>query len=196
MPREYSELQLSALMEVANTGSGYAAADLSEMLGHSVNISVPRAIATSLNDAIDALGPADSPVTAVGVRVSGDMDAVLVSICLPELAEKLCGLLGLDSESDIGRSALAEMGNLLSCAYAGVISEMADMTFEVYPPDLTVDMLGAMVVSLAAIIHPESDTVLLIDSDLTIQDVDAGLSVLFVPASEGIEKLLTALGVG
>jgi chemotaxis protein CheC len=193
---KYTELQLDALREVANTGAGYAAADLSEMIGTSVSISVPRAIATALADAIDELGAADEPVTSVMVAYSGDLEAVLVSIYSAAQARAMCEALGLDPTTDLGQSMLAESGNVLACAYGGVIGEMANLRAEIGPPVVVNDMLGALVSTLSARINPESDTVLLIDSELAVHGSDIGLSVLFVPTSGGIETLLTKLGLG
>lgn len=196
---KFTDVQLDALREVANTGAGYAAADLSEMIGSSVAIDVPRAIATSLPDALDELGAGEEAITAVMVAVEGvtegSMDAVLVAIFSPEQAAGMGSLIGVDTTTDMGQSMLGEIGNVLTCAYAGVIAEMAQMSFEIHPPTILNDMLAALVSSLSARIHPESDTVLLIDSHLTVRDSNTGLTVLFVPASAGIGTLLERLGV-
>lgn len=80
MPEQYNEIQLDALREVANTGSGHAAGDLSEMLGHSFDISVPRAVVTDVPDAIDLLGGPGSEVTAVAIRVGGSVEAILIAM--------------------------------------------------------------------------------------------------------------------
>ena len=45
MPKSYPEVQLDALREIANIGSGTAATALSSMLGRPVDISVPTALA-------------------------------------------------------------------------------------------------------------------------------------------------------
>ena len=60
MTTSYSELQLDALRELANVGSGTAATALSSMLGQPVDISVPAALALPLADAVDATGASDS----------------------------------------------------------------------------------------------------------------------------------------
>ncbi|MBC7644440.1 MAG: chemotaxis protein CheC [Thermoleophilia bacterium] len=200
MSEEFTDVQLDALREVANTGAGYAAADLSEMIGSSVSIDVPRAIATTLPEALDQLGASEESVNAVLVAVEGaqegSMDAVLVAMFSPEQACGMGDLLGVDTSTEMGQSMLGEIGNVLACAYAGVIAEMAQMSFEIHPPTVLNDMLGALVSSLSARIHPESDTVLLIDSHLSVRESNTGLTVLFVPASAGIGVLLDRLGVG
>lgn len=196
MPEHYTEIQLDALREVANTGSGHAAGDLSEMLGHSFEISVPRAVVTDLADAVDVLGGAGTEVSAVGIRVGGDVEAMLVAMFTPEQADNLCSLLGFEASSDMGQSVLQEVGNVLACAYANVLAEMSGISWEVHPPDVLNDMLGSIVSSLVAATSRDITNVLLIDSTLSVNDADAQMSVIFVPYDDGIEQLLNRLGVG
>ncbi|MCW2926959.1 MAG: CheC, inhibitor of methylation [Thermoleophilia bacterium] len=194
--QQYTELQIDALREVANTGSGHAAGDLSEMLGHSFEISVPRAVVTDIGDAIEQLGGAENEVSAVGIRVGGDVEAMLVAMFTPEQASNLCMLLGIESDSDMGRSVLQEVGNVLACAYANVLAEMSGISWDVHPPDVMTDMLGSIVSSLIAATTRDITGVLLIDSKLSVNDADAEMSVLFVPFDDGIDQLLQRLGVG
>lgn len=192
---EYTELQIDALREVANTGSGHAAGDLSEMLGHSFDISVPRAVVTDIQSAIDLLGGAEVEVNAVGIRVGGDIEAMLVAMFTPDQAASLCSLLGFDVESEMGRSVLQEVGNVLACAYAAVLAEMSGISFDVNPPDVLMDLLGSIVSSLVATTTSDVRNVLLIDSTIGVNAADAKMSVLFVPFDDGIERLLQHLGV-
>ncbi len=192
---EYTELQIDALREVANTGSGHAAGDLSEMLGHSFDISVPRAVVTDIEAAIDLLGGAGAEMSAVAIRVGGDVEAMLTALFSPDQAANLCMLLGIDAESEMGQSVLQEVGNVLACAYANVLAEMSGISFDVHPPDVLTDMLGSIVSSLVAATTMDIGSVLLIDSTIGVNDADARMSVLFVPFDDGIERLLEHLGV-
>jgi chemotaxis protein CheC len=193
--KQLSALQLDALREVANTGSGHAAADLSDMLGSRFSLSVPRAIATSLPDALDSLGGGETEVVSVSVRVVGDVEAALLALFTAQQADNLCGLLGVEARSEMGDSLLGEVGNVLACAYANVLGEMSGLEFDVSPPEVLRDYMGALVGTLVAATHNSPDQVLLIDTDLSVQEADCSMSVLFVPTGGGIERLLTSLGV-
>jgi len=196
VPEHYTDIQIDALREVANTGSGHAAGDLSEMLGHSFEISVPRAVVTDLTTAVDLLGGAELDVQAVGIRVGGDVEAMLVAMFTPAQAANLCMLLGIEFDSDMGRSVLQEVGNVLACAYANVLAEMSGISWDVHPPDVLRDMLGSIVTSMVASTSLDITHVLVIDSTLSVNDADAQMSVLFVPYDDGIDQLLQRLGVG
>jgi chemotaxis protein CheC len=103
---EYTEIQLDALRELANIGSSTAATALSSMLGRAVDVSVPSALALPLADAVDAAGPAGTEVTGIVLPVVGDLQAIVLLVAPSEDAVTLCGLLGLEVESEMGQSAL------------------------------------------------------------------------------------------
>ena len=58
----YSDLQLDALRELANIGSGTAGTALSGLLGCPIELSVPSASALELADAVEAAGEPDDLV--------------------------------------------------------------------------------------------------------------------------------------
>ena len=61
MSTQYTDLQLDALRELANIGSGNASTALSSMLGRSVDITVPAARVLPMADAVPAGGnPAEN----------------------------------------------------------------------------------------------------------------------------------------
>ena len=64
-------------------------------------------------------------------------------------AETLCRLLGVEAQSEIGESALREIGNILGTSCLNALASMTGLNLEPRPPHLTTDMLGAIVSSLA-----------------------------------------------
>ena len=103
----FNDLQLDALRELANIGSGTASTALSAMLGRSVDISVPNAKALPIADAVDAAGPAEREITGVVIGVVGDMDATILLLMGEADAATLCGLLGVDPDDEMAASASA-----------------------------------------------------------------------------------------
>src|SRR4051794_36968109 len=139
---ELTELQLDALREMANIGSGNAATALAGMLGRPVDLSVPSAGALPLADAVDALGPAESIITAVALPIFGDLDATVLLTFEPEHAATLCSFLGVvyDEDMEMTLSALSEIGNILGSAYIGALGSMCGMQLEPHPPMALTDM--------------------------------------------------------
>jgi len=193
---ELNELQLDALREISNIGSGTAATALSSMLGCSVNLQVPRALALELADAVDAIGDAEDPATAVVLGVSGDLDATMVLLFEPESAATVSSLLGVDpSDMEMSLSALGEIGNILGSSYVGAMGQMAGLGLEPQPPVAVADMLGAIVASALAASAMDTDLALLLDSEMQIEDSACGFGMLFVPSSDGVGRLLAGLGL-
>ena len=93
----FTTMQLDALRELANIGSGTAGTALSQMLGRSVDISVPNALVLPLAEAVEAVGPPEQEVTGVAIPLAGDMDAVVLLVFPVEDAGTLAGMLGVEA---------------------------------------------------------------------------------------------------
>jgi chemotaxis protein CheC len=194
--KTYSDLQLDALRELANIGSGSAATALSTMLGRTIDVSVPSALALPLADAVDAVGAPDTLITAVVLPIFGDMEAMVVLLFKPEDATTICSLLGVEADSEWGLSALSEIGNILGSSYVGALGTMTGLAMEPRPPEAVSDMLGAIVSSVLAVNAESNQLALLLDSDLIVEGEQCSFSFMLVPTAEGVDDLLTRLGVG
>jgi chemotaxis protein CheC len=191
----YTELQLDALRELANIASGHAATALSQMLGREVGLNVPRVLALPLPDAIEACGSPDDDITSVVIPLDGDIDGVVLLLIEPEGADALCGLLGVEAGSEIGESALREIGNILGTSCLNALASMTGLHLEPRPPHLATDMLGAIVSSLALAHTASAELVLVLDSELEVADESCSISFVLLPTDGGVTELLTPLGI-
>jgi len=192
----FNDLQLDALRELANIGSGTASTALSTMLGRAVDISVPTAQALPFADAVEAIGPAEKLVTGVVIGVSGDMQGTVLLLLGDGDAATLCGLLGVDPEDEMAASALGEIGNIVGASYINALGAMTGLEMEPEPPQSATDMLGAIVASVLAGSATGADIALVLDSDLQVEGEDCSISFLLVPSAGGVQELLTRLGLG
>jgi chemotaxis protein CheC len=193
---ELNEMQLDGLREISNIGSGTAATALSSMLGLTVDLKVPRALALELADAVDAVGSPGDEATAVVLGVFGDLDATVVLLFDPESAATVCSLLGVDpADTEMALSALSEVGNILGSSYVGAMGQMAGLDLEPHPPVALADMLGAIVASALASSALDTDLALLLDSEMQVEGAECRFGVLFVPSADGVDRLLAGLGL-
>jgi chemotaxis protein CheC len=190
----YTETQLDALRELANIGSGQAAAALSTMLGHPVDISVPTAAAMELAEAVAIAGNPDEPRHGILVPIVGEFEASVVLLVPDTDAVQLCSVFGLDPDGEDGASFLGEIGNILGTSYINVLAEMCGMDMEPAPPQVVHDMLGAILASVL-LANGESDEALVLDSALTVEGRPCSLSFLLIPAGGGVHELLGRIGV-
>jgi chemotaxis protein CheC len=190
-----SDLQLDALREVSNIGSGNAATALSAMLGRSVDISVPTARALPLSEAVAEVGLPDVLRYGVCVPVVGAMPSIVLLLLPEDDADSLCAMFGIEPSTPDAESMLGELGNILATSYINVLAEMLQMDFEPAPPQVVHDMLGAIVQSILLGSVDDEDTALMIDSRLKVEGDDCAMSFLLVPAGGGVRELLERLGV-
>lgn len=164
--------------------------------GLPVDVNVPNARALPLVDAVDAAGPPEQPATAVALPVVGDLEGVVLMLFTQQDAAKLCSVLGVEAGTEMGESALNEIGNIVGASYLGALGQTTGRSIEPGPPQLASDMLGALVSSILAAAAETSDVALLLDSALRVEGGnDAQISFLLVPSTVSVSALLGRLGL-
>jgi len=114
---QYSDMQLDALRELANIGSGTASTALSGMLGRSVDITVPSARVLPMAEAVGSIGDPEADATGIALGVIGDLPATVLLLFSPNDAAQMCGFLGVEAGTELGESALMEIGNIVAASY-------------------------------------------------------------------------------
>jgi chemotaxis protein CheC len=191
----FSDMQLDALRELANIGSGNAGTALGSMLGKSVDISVPTAAALPLAEAVAIAGEPDAMRYGVVVPIVGDFEAIVVLLFPEEDARKLCGIYGIDPSTADGFSMLGEVGNILGTNYINVLAQMVGMQLEPAPPQVVADMLASILSTVLIGRGDEVDEALILDSNLLVEEEECSLSFLLLPNHGGIKELLGRLGL-
>jgi chemotaxis protein CheC len=191
----FTDLQLDALRELANIGSGNAGTALGSMLGKTVDISVPTAAVLPLADAIAVAGRPDELRHGIVVPVVGDMEAIVLLLFPDADARTLCGIYGIEPSTPDGRSMLGEVGNILGTNYINVLAQMVSMTLEPRPPQVVEDMLGAILESVLLGRGEDVDHALILDSSLMVEGEQCSLSFLLLPNHGGVRQLLEQLGL-
>src|SRR3954449_11069560 len=129
-PATFTSMQLDPFRELPNIVSGTAGTALSQMLGRSVDISVPNAFVLPLAEAVEAVGPPEQEVTGVAIPLAGDMDAIVLLVFPVQDAAALCGMLGVEAGTEDAISALGEIGNILSASYITSLSAMTGLELD------------------------------------------------------------------
>ncbi len=110
------DLELDRLQELANVGAGHAADALARMIGRTIRMSLPR-LGHAAQGADDRGAIAFDVHGAPGGRLQ---------VHFPPAARRalLAALLGEEGDSEIGRSALCEVGNVLASHALGAVGEL------------------------------------------------------------------------
>jgi chemotaxis protein CheC len=192
----YSDFQLSAIQELGNIGTGNAATALAQMVGMSTDIDPPLVEFVSLAGAAERVGPLEDEVFAVLTPVVGDVPASILLVFPGQAADALAGMLGCDWRDEMGRSALQEIGNILTGSYTTAICQMTGLAIEPMPPQTAFDMLGAIVDSVIGAVAQTTDTILFLKTALRIEGAACDFGFLYVPNEGSINGMLNALGLG
>jgi chemotaxis protein CheC len=191
----FTDLQLDALRELANIGSGNAGTALGAMLGKTVDISVPTAAVMPLAEAVAIVGKPDDLRHGVVVPIVGDMEAIVLLLFPDPDARTLCGIYGIEPSTPDGKSMLGEVGNILGTNYINVLAQMVGMELEPAPPQVVEDMLGAILQSVLLGRGEDVDQALILDSALMVEGEQCSLSFLLLPNHGGIKQVLERLGL-
>ncbi len=152
---ELSVAQQDALIELINIGFGRAAASLSKLTGHRVQLEVPQIAMCPIGELSERLRPlVENEVATVHQIFSGPVagDALLVldrpsAAILKELLTNEPALpLDIDASA---REVLTEIGNVLLNACLGTFGNLLKIQVSFSVPHLTLEKLDSVVGSVA-----------------------------------------------
>lgn len=194
-----SPLQLDALREVGNIGSGNAAVALSTMVDKKVLLSVPRASLVPLVKVSDLVGGAETPVVGIYLHISGDASGSMLLLLADTSATELAHLMVAGEEgrdlTTVEQSALQETGSILAGSYLNALSQMTGILLRPSVPGFAMDMAGAIVDFILVEISQSDDYVLVIETEFDIlEHVIKGHLILF-PDLGSLDLILGRLGV-
>jgi len=187
-----SELEIEALRELGNIGVGHAATSLSQLLGKTVEMNVPRVEITEISRVHEVI-KADKVVAGV-VAGLNDIDKGLAGylyIVFPDSAEKKIAEIMM-IEEDMIESALTEIGNILSSSFCNATAEMLGAILMPTPPDFARDYLIAIIDALLAQLVAKWDRVIIFDTQLKDESQSVNIEVILIP-SEGLMEYIKKL---
>jgi chemotaxis protein CheC len=198
--------QLDALREVANIGAGHAATALSEMIGETIMISVPRINVARLEEVPPQVAAPDEPVAAVLMHMLGDLTGRTLLVFPRRTAHRLASMLlrrttPVDADSrefsEMDQSAIKEAGNILSSAYMNALSDFMGMMLLPSPPSLAVDMSDAVLTTTYLQFGSDRDLVFCVESEFIMDDTAETLRGFFLllPDPASLQAILKAIRV-
>ncbi len=196
---ELTDVQLDALREMGNIGSGNSATALSQLIAETINISVPSVKIVPLEGVPETLGGPEKLMYVVYLDVSRAMHGTMLTIFSAETAQflvkKLLAMDTVDMQSELAQSALKEVGSILCGSYLSALSQVVNMNSVASVPALAYDMLGALLDFILVEIGQVADEVFLIDVELSVANKRLECSQLFLPKPETLEAVLDPLGI-
>lgn len=141
--------KLDALKELFNIGVGGSANALYKIIKVPIMVRVPEVYLTSIDKAMQILGPLDKQVVSVYVKVSDGIRAGILLIMDEDSAKNLVKLVsGVDcNKIDNGscKSVLKEVTNILSSYFLSTLASFLKMCLIPDVPLYAFDMQGAII---------------------------------------------------
>ncbi|MBN2852572.1 MAG: chemotaxis protein CheC [Clostridia bacterium] len=196
----FNEFQLDVFREIGNIGSGNAATALSYILKDKVNITVPVLEVIGVNEISNILGGPENQVVGILLSMTGQINGMLLFLLEKETTHMLLNILlnedmqKFEDISEIGLSALMEIGNILSGSYIGALSSLLNLEIRLTIPKISVDMVGAILNYPAAIFGEMGEKLMLIEENFFTDESSIKSHLLIMPELESLEVILKSLG--
>jgi chemotaxis protein CheC len=190
-----STVQSDAIQELGNIGAAHAATTLSQMLGSTVEMSVPAIKAIDIADLGTYMG--EESAAMVAFELQGDIPhgGYIVFYISRESAIRLTNtMLGLTEinrpMNEMDESALLEVGNIMVSAFLDATAELLGFIMLPSPPALSLDMAHAAMSSLVAQMGEEVDEVLLFSTELVCEEHKIDSDIIMLPESTTLLKIV------
>ena len=203
-----TSFHLDVLKEIGNIGAAHGATALSDLLQKKIDMRVPNVQMVSFNDMMELVGGSENVVVGIFLRIEGDAEGSMFFVLPVEQANRFIRRLIHDesfdfysphSVSELGLSAMQEMGNILSGSYLSALSDFTGLKIFPTVPGLSVDMFGA-IISIGLIeLSQVSDSVIVINTSIYEDEISDDEEVkghfFLLPDPDSFEVLFKALGV-
>ena len=193
-----SAVQADAIQELGNIGAAHAATTLSQMVGSTVQMSVPGIKAVDIADLGSYMG--EESAAMVVFELQGDIPhgGFVIFYITRESAIRLTNtMLGLTDMNrpmnEMDESALLEVGNIMVSAFLDATAELLGFVMLPSPPSMTIDMAHAAMSSLIAGLGEEIDEVLLFSTELTCEEHKIDSDIIMMPETKTLARIVELL---
>lgn len=196
-----SDTHFDILKELGNIGSGHAVTALAKMLGKKVDMPVPRVNLVEFKDIASFVGGPENIIVGILVSISGDIQGIMMFLLKMDSAHRMVNIImgGGDSAqgsfSDMEKSAMQELGNIMISSYVGSLAGLINKVIKPSVPYLSVDMANAILSVPAIEFGKVADRVLFIESTFIVDETDVSGYFILVPDMPSFSSILQALGV-
>ncbi|MEW9667657.1 chemotaxis protein CheC [Ammoniphilus sp. 3BR4] len=196
----FGEFQFDVLKEIGNIGAGHAATALSKLISKEIDMQVPQVQIVGFNDIADCVGGAENVVAAVFLRILGDIPGNMFFLMSLKSANSLIketlGMEPADGQlTELERSALCEIGNILIGSYLSSLADFTQLNLQPSVPSLAIDMAGAILSYGLIELGQSGDFALAIDTVFFEGNEEVQGHFFLLPDPAYLGKIFSALGV-
>jgi chemotaxis protein CheC len=194
-------MHMDVLKEIGNIGAGNAATSLSMMLGMPVDMTLPKVNLVDFNDVAAAVGGPENMIYGVLLELEGDINGMIMFLLDKKFAHMVVNILmgqsydSFDEMDEMSLSAIMEVGNILSGAYANSIAELTGLFINLTPPSVNIDMAGALLSVPIIRFGAVGDKVLYIEENFKSDQESVMSHMILFAEVESLNLILQRLGL-
>ncbi len=199
---KYSEIELEALQEISNIGVGHSATALSQLLHRKVDMSIPYVKLIHIQELAKDVAGADDAIVA-GVLVDCLDEDIRLNFLIIFNKDSIKSLLKIFQTSeppddlaeldDLSLSIIKEVGNILLLHVISAINSFTDSKWYPTPPQLVVDMAGAIISEVLGRDQIFPDNFLKVQCDVFTENSTVLGEIFILPNETGINRLMDRL---
>jgi chemotaxis protein CheC len=197
-----SFLRIDALKELGNIGAAHAVTGLSKLLQERIDISVTSVDIIPLQIIYTLFNGPESMVSVVYIEgYSKDFRGMMFLIFPHPEATRLVELISGQKvqeeriSDEYSLSVLKEVGNIMCGCYMTTLSTFINENLMQSIPQVSHDMLGAVIDSILVDLSLESDYALVLETAFNLTKGECRGFLFFVPTTKSLERIFTAIGV-
>lgn len=196
-----NDVQFDVLREIGNIGAGNATTALSQMIDRKIDMKVPKVELLNFNELPNIVGGAENLVVGILLTLEGEINGMMMFMLEQKSAHNLVNLLmgrnieNFESFDEMDKSALKEIGNIISGAYLYSLSSLTNLRIVQSIPYMAIDMAGAILSVPAIEFGKVGDKALLIQSHFGEEALNVDGYFILIPTMESYDIILNSLGM-
>ncbi len=196
-----SKMKYDFLRELGSIGGGCATTSLSVLLNSQLTMDVPEVKVLSFLELTEMLGGAENLVVAVVSPIVGDLNGIMMFVLEADKARHLTNVIVEEDVSevdfsDMDLSAIKEIGNIIISTYLASLEALTKFKIRTSPPEMSIDMAGAILSIPAIEFGEDGDQALIIESSFKEDKHDINGNIILISEVNSYDKMYKALGVG
>jgi chemotaxis protein CheC len=199
--------QIDSLRELGNIGSGNAITALSKIINRRIEMSLTgvkiipfwdfNKIFPDLN--IEVIGICSNiekkPHLTLLQIFSKDSIINILKLISEDNAKNLEYVNDINDLDNLTKSIIAEIGNILAGHYASSLANLMSIKLIPTAPNLALDTIGAITNSLIARYSKNTDYLIIINTEMNIEDLNINGIFSFIPSIETIETIFKLINL-
>lgn len=194
-----SEMELDALNEVGNIGTGNAATALAKFLNKSVDMNIPESKFIPITEFANEFGGPEKMISTIYLEVNGGLTGEVMFIFPFEGALELLDIVmgravGTTKElNEMDESAFKEIANILAGAFLSSLSNMLESSILPSIPHTATDMAQAVLDFILVKMSQYAEQIFCIKTKINLEGHNINGDFIFIFNDESLQIMLKTL---